>query len=182
MKIGATPGFTIVELIVIISIICIMSCFAYVGMDLIRREHVLSVNRQLLADLYSARMNAMTQGGKGFGIRFVSPTSYALFKFNDCNNDNTYDTNTCGGNSREETNVVTKTLSPSIAISKTNPSNHMNNEILIFDRHGFPRQANWGMGLMTILVSHNSHPEFIKCVTISLNRIRETTWNGSKCI
>ena len=182
MKIKKENGISLVELMVVISIVAILVGFTSVGRDVIRRGQVMSATRELLVDIQRARMNAITQDGKGFGIRFESPTTYVLFKFNDCNNDNSYDVDTCEGRTREENVVIRKTVKSDVIFSKTNIANTINNEILIFDRFGRPRQANWGMGMMTILVRHDQQPGFVKCVTISLNRVREAYWNGSACI
>jgi prepilin-type N-terminal cleavage/methylation domain-containing protein len=182
MRIDRTKGFTLVELIVVIAIVAILVGFTSVGKDIIRRGQVMSTARELLVDIHRARMSAITQEGKGFGIRFESPISYVLFKFNDCDNDNSYDADTCEGKSREETIVMRRTIKSDVVLSKTNTANIIDNEILIFDRFGRPRQANWGMGMMTILVRHDHQPGFVQCVTISLNRVREAYWNGSACI
>lgn len=184
MEKRSTDGFTILELMVVVCIAGILSGFAYLGKDLIRREQVSSITHELLADIQLARMNAITQAGKGYGIRFESPTTYVLFQFNDCNNDFSYDDDSCYGSSREEAHPVRKTLPFPIVLNKTNASNNFDNDVLIFDSFGRPRQKNWGMGMMTILVRHkqDDNGEFVKCVSISINRVRESRWNGYSCI
>jgi prepilin-type N-terminal cleavage/methylation domain-containing protein len=79
MKNRGTGGFTLLELMMVICIAGILSGFAYLGKDLIRKEQVSNITRQLHADMQLARMNAITQGGKEYGIRFESPTTYVLF-------------------------------------------------------------------------------------------------------
>jgi prepilin-type N-terminal cleavage/methylation domain-containing protein len=175
-------GFTFLELMVVICIAGILSAFAYSGKDLIRREQVSSATRELLADIQIARMNAITQAGKGYGIRFESATTYVLFQFNDCNNDYNYDANACDGGSREEANPIRKTISSSVVLSKSNTVKYLDNNLVIFDTFGRPRQENWGMGMMTILIRHRQDAGIIRCISISMNRIRESIWNGSSCI
>jgi prepilin-type N-terminal cleavage/methylation domain-containing protein len=174
-------GVTVIELMVVICIAGILSGFAYIGTEMIHKEQVSSAARELLADIQRARMNAMTQGGKGYGIRFESSSSYVLFEFDDCNSDYSYDPSSCGG-SREETNVIRRQLTSTVVLNKTKPLNLFNNYVLIFDQLGYPRQANWGMGIMTIVVRNESDNSIIKCITISMNRIRESSWNGAACI
>lgn len=182
MKNKGMKGFTFLELMIVICIAGILSGFAYLGHDLIQHEKVSSLSRELLADIQTARMNAITREGKGFGIRFESPTTYVLFQFNDCNNDYNYDSNTCEGGSAEESNVVRKTIASPVVLQKSTQANDVENEIIIFDKFGHPRQKNWGLGMMTILVKLESDPSFVKCVTISMNRVREALWNGFACI
>jgi prepilin-type N-terminal cleavage/methylation domain-containing protein len=174
-------GVTAIELMAVICIAGIMSGFAYIGTDMIRKEQVSSAARELLADIQRARMNAMTQGGEGYGIRFESATSYVLFQFDDCNKDYNYDPGSCGG-SREETKVMRRQLASTVVLSKTKPSNLFNNYVMIFDQFGHPRQANWGMGVMTIVIRSENDNNLIKCITISMNRVRESNWDGAACI
>ncbi len=178
---GGSRGFTLLEMIVVISIVGTLSGMAYLGKDFINRERVSSITRELIADIQRARMDAITQRGLGVGIRFESSSSYVIFGFNDCNNDYDYDADTCSG-SREETEIMRKEIPPSVVLRKTNPFNSLDNEVVIFDKFGHPRRGNWGMGFMTILVRSESDEQYAKCVSISMNRILYKTWNGSACI
>jgi hypothetical protein len=126
-------------------------------------------------------MNAIT-AGKGYGIRFESPTTYVLFQFKDCNRNFSYDAASCNGNRREESNPIRKTISSSVLLSKPNSSNDFYNDLLIFDTFGHPRQKNWGMAMMTILVRHKQDFGITRLISISMSRIRESIWNGSSCI
>jgi prepilin-type N-terminal cleavage/methylation domain-containing protein len=182
MKKSAMGGFTLMELMFVMGIMAIIGGFAALSTDMIRRERVAGATRELYADLQKARLDAMTQGGKGFGIRLESQNSYVIFKFEDCNEDYTYDTNTCTGATREETNIIKRTLHSSLSLHKTNPSTNVNNDVRIFDRFGSPRQPTWGLGGITILVKNVPDSGLIKCISISASRIREALWNGSECI
>lgn len=182
MRNKGISGLTLLELMIVMCIAFLLSGFAYLGTVLVRREQVSSITRELLADIHRARKNAITQEGKGFGIRFESSNSYVIFQFNDCNDDYKYDANSCGGGTREETKSVRRTITSSVVLSKTNMSQYFNNDIVIFDKLAFPRKADWGLGLMTILVRNNNDAGIIKCITISTNRVRESIWTGSSCI
>ena len=181
MRSTGARGFTIVEVLVLICIIGVLSGFTVVSKELIRKAYVTSITKELYADLQLARMNAITQGGLGFGIRFESPTSYVLFQFNDCDNDHDYDADACDG-SREETVIFRKSMPASVVLTKTNQATSFGNEIVIFDQFGIPRRTNWGLGMMTILVRNEPDSGSIKCVSISMNRVKEASWNGSSCI
>lgn len=178
-KTGAR-GFTLLELLVVMLIITIIAGFASLSANLIRRERVAGVAREIYADLQKARMDAMTKDSKGFGIRLESANSYVLFKFNDCNDDYHYDPKGCEG-APEETETVRKTLHSSISILKKNMSSFQD-EVHIFDRFGRPRNDDWGMGNVSIVVKSSPDAGLAKCVVISDNRIREAIWNGSKCV
>jgi prepilin-type N-terminal cleavage/methylation domain-containing protein len=182
MKRIGMRGVTLPELLVVIVIMAIITGFASLSSDMIRRERVASATRELYADLQKARVDSMTQEGMGFGIRLESANSYVIFKFNDCNEDYTYDPSTCTGGAREETEIVKRNLHSSVVLHKTNPFTAVDNDVRIFDRFGSPRRESWGMGNITILLKNIPDTGLIKCVSISLNRIREAVWNGSECI
>ncbi|MCK9418489.1 MAG: prepilin-type N-terminal cleavage/methylation domain-containing protein [Nitrospirae bacterium] len=174
-------GMTLIELMLVIAIMAICAGFTSHGMELIRRERVASAARDLYADIQKARVDAMTRDDRGFGIRLVSQNSYVMFKFDDCNTDSNYDSDTCLGGTREETDIVQRELHPSVVLHKTNPSTEVSNDVRIFDRFGSPRRSTGGMGGITILVGNNQDAGPIRCISISTNRIREGIWNGSQC-
>lgn len=182
MKRGNMRGMTLLELLFVAAIVAVLLGFTFQGIDLVRRERVASAARELHADIKKARVDAMTRNGKGFGIRLASRNSYVLFMFDDCNNDGNYDTSTCTGGTREETDIIRRELPSSVALYKTNPSTDVSNDVRIFDRFGSPRHATGGLGGITILVGdkHNIGPFW--CISLSTNRIREGIWKGSKCI
>lgn len=174
-------GMTLFEMLLVIAIMAICAGFAPHGMDLVRRERVASVARMLYADIQKARVEAVTRGGDGFGIRLASRNAYVMFKFNDCNNDSNYDSNSCPGGTREETDVMQRELHSAVELHKTNPSTDVGNEVRIFDRFGSPRCSTGGVGGITILVGDNQNSGPVRCISISTNRIREGIWKGSQC-
>ncbi len=181
MKIRGMKGMTVMELVLVLGIACIVSGFAFWSSDMVRRERVHAAARELYSDIQKVRVDAMTGAGKGYGVRFESPDSYVMFEFEDCNGDYTYDAATCAGGAPEEKEPRRKTLPPGIALVKTSGAT-VNNDVRIFDSFGSPRQANWGMGPITILVKNSRDSGETRCISISLNRIRESVWNGTECI
>ncbi len=182
MKTDGMQGVTLLELLFVLGIMSVLLGFTSQGIDIVRRERVVSATNELYADIQSARVDAMTRDGKGFGIRLESPNSYVIFKFNDCNNDSNYDADTCAGGTREEMDVVKRELHSSVMLCKTNPSTSVNNDVRIFDRFGIPRRSGGGLGPITIYLKNDQSIGPTRCITISTNRIREGTWNGSECI
>ncbi len=175
-------GFTLIELLVVMVLITILAGFTSMGFDLLRRERVTSATRELIADLQRARLDAMTGDGKGTGIRLVSGgKSYVIFKFEDCNDDYTYDTNTCNGN-REEKILSEKKLPDSLVLTKTNLFTGVNDDVRIFDRSGITRWHTWGAGGITIVINSMPDAGLTKCIAISVNRIREGVWKNSACL
>jgi prepilin-type N-terminal cleavage/methylation domain-containing protein len=174
-------GMTLFEMMLVIAIMAICAGFTSHGMDLVRRERVASAARMLYADIQKARVEAVTRGGDGFGIRLVSRNSYEMFKFNDCNNDSNYDPDSCPGGTREEADVIQRELHSSVELHKTNPFTDVSDDVRIFDRFGSPRCSTGGLGGITILVGDNQKSGPIRCISISTNRIREGIWKGSQC-
>jgi prepilin-type N-terminal cleavage/methylation domain-containing protein len=169
-------GITLVELMVVVAIVAVVMSFASMGSDMIRGARKSGVTQQLLADIQLSRIQAMTHDAHGFGIRFQSATSYVVFRFNDCNNDKSYDTNTCAGNSREEIDATVKQIPASVVLKKTNPSTNVNNDILIYDPSGVSRSATWALGNMTIIVKNDTDETGMQCISISTTRVREGVW------
>jgi prepilin-type N-terminal cleavage/methylation domain-containing protein len=181
MKCHGSKGFTLLEVLIVICIAGILSGFTYLGKDILNRGKVMSVTNELLADIQSARMSAMTGDAPGVGIRFESATSYVIFEFTDCNNDFNYDLDTCSG-FREEGGAIKKEIPSPVVLLKNSHFDHPDNDIVIFDKFGHPRQKNWGMGLMTILIQDGTGSGVTRCISISMNRVKAKKWNGIACI
>jgi len=173
-------GISIVELMVVICIMTVLMGFASMGTDLVRDARLRRVTQELLSDIQQARVRAMTREARGYGIRFQSSRSYVVFRFEDCNDDNTYDAGACGGNSREEADVSIKTISPEVVLKRQGVTDDFNNNILIFDRDGISRSATWAFGNMTIVVKNDADQAGIKCITVSATRVREGVWGWDR--
>ncbi len=176
-------GLTMMEVMMTITIAVVLFGLGSVGVDMIRRERVRSASRELFADLQRTRYEAMTLDAAGMGVRFESHSAYVLFKFDDCDHDYEYDVDTCENGGREESGSTRKILPAGVELKKGNPSTDPNNDILIFDRFGMPRTKNWAQGPMKFILRNPSDQNAIKCVVISLNRIREGLWDssGARC-
>ncbi len=183
MKKNDAAGYSLVEVMVVVLIAVVLAGFTSLSIDVIRRERVRSASRELLADLQRLRYEAMTLDAKGAGIRFESNSAYVLFRFDDCDHDYEYDTDTCEHNGREERDVKRKILPAAVEIKRGNPSTDPNNDILIFDRFGIPRTKTWALGPLKLILKSQSDMDAAKCVVISMNRIREGVLakDGSGC-
>ncbi|OGW29546.1 MAG: hypothetical protein A2X56_12990 [Nitrospirae bacterium GWC2_57_13] len=168
-------GVTLIEMLVTLSILAILAGLAGPGMDLVRNEQVAGVAKELVADIQRQRLDAMTgNSGKGFGIRFEASGTYVRFRFDDCNDDYTYDADGCEG--REEEGEAVKTVLPGTILLKKSDGSDFRNDVLIFDRRGTPRRNTWGFGNMTIIVNHASGMGVSKCIAVSMYRIRSGIW------
>lgn len=183
IEIQNEKGMTLAELLVVLAVIAILAGLAFVGPEFIRSERITGHSRELLADLLRARLDAMVRSAAansmGFGIRFVDNSSYTIFEFDDCSENSAYDVNGCAGD-REEANTTSKTLSTSyeLLVNGATP----NNNILIFDKLGIPRDNSWALWNGTLRIKHQTDSTLLgRCISISLTRIREGVWNGSNC-
>ena len=182
-------GFSLIEVMVVITIIAIMAGFAALGMDFIRREKVSSVTKDLVSDLQRLRIDALTQGPdsgtgavmpnlRGFGIRFDSTTSYVTFAFNDAN------TNFIYSGTGEEVKAKTKTVSSSIKVEVNNDAAY---NIVIYDRMGIPTRYKPDGTPKTIATDADAlilkvqdvSGAAVKCIKVTMNSIRQGAWNAS---
>ncbi len=180
MRNSGIKGFTMLELMVVICIMAVLMGFAYGGTDMVRRARISKVTQELLSDIQLARIQAMTQNAGGYGIRFQSATTYVVFRFEDCNENNSYEANGCAGGAREETSATVKNISSAVVLKRQNPTTDFNNKILIFDRNGISRSATGAFGNMTIVVKSDTDQNGMKCITISATRVREGIWGWDR--
>ncbi len=182
-------GITLIEQVTVLAIVAILSSLTFVGVGFVRGERIIGISRELLRDLQGIRLDTMIKSvaanSRGFGIRFVDNSSYVVFEFDDCNNNSAYDANGCNGN-REEANSTTRELNPSISLLINNV--YPDNNILIFDKLGIPREDNWALwnnGSGTLLVQRTSSGDAdtytTRCVNINMSRIQEGVWDGANC-
>jgi len=178
-------GFTLIEVLIVMVIIGIMSAFASLGYDLVRKQRLSSATRELVADIQQIRVDAMTSSptgttGRGFGIRFVPPTSYIMFAFNDADSSFTYD----GASSSDEVNPKTRTISSQLSIQLINNSTY---KVLIYDRSGVPHLYNDSGDLLDgtvdmILSITSLSIGNAQCISVTTNSIREGVLSGATCI
>lgn len=201
IKIQNEKGFTLIELLVVAAIIIIVSALAFVGPAFLSSDKITGYTRELLGDLQRAREDAMIRSvaanSRGFGVRFlINPDppnnpQYVIFEFDDCNGDYTYDSDGCGGG-REEANTTTRDLSTNYELLLTSDAAFAvpNNDVIIYDYLGIPRAADWGMWIdgfdgFRIRQDPTKYDagDIVteKCISISLNRIREGVWENNDC-
>jgi prepilin-type N-terminal cleavage/methylation domain-containing protein len=187
-----SKGVTLIELVVVLAILAVLAALAAIGPGFISTEKARNTSRELLSDFQLIRQYAMMQGPDaaasdllGYGIRFESRNRYRLFRFNDSNKNFQYD-----GAAEEspltpgETAVRLRDIPAPLDLKVKSGADlaDIENAIVIFDHLGLPRQANFGVQQMSIVIQHPDRGEVAKqCVTVSYNRIREGEWNGSSC-
>ncbi len=185
-------GLTLIELIIVLSIISIIAMLVAIGPGFSSAERIRGAAKELLADLLWIRYSAMTEGPdascpqlRGLGVRFESNKRYSLFRFNDSNGNFAYD-----GIAEEyalgdgETGIKRRDIPPSLElkIKKSGSLVNPDNAVLLFDHYGIPRQTNLGFQQMSIVFQHHDMNELQKkCVSVSFNRIREGIWHENEC-
>jgi len=191
-RIDNCEGVTLIELIVVLSIVSILAALVAIGPGFTSTERIRSASKELLADLQWLRYSAMTQGPdaacpqlRGLGIRFESNKSYKLFRFNDTNGNFNYDGI---GEEQALTQVgagkAQRDIYPplELKIRKSGELVNPDNAVLLFDHFGIPRQRNLGFQQMSIVFQNPDMNELQKkCVSVSFNRIREGIWNEDEC-
>ncbi len=177
-------GFSLIELLTVVSILAILLAIAGLGSDAVERQRVNAATRELLADLQRVRQDAITRSSpaapasRGAGIRFASATSYVTFEFNDADVDYAYD-----GTAEELAGSVrTKSLSGGLSLILGDPTK----TVIIFDKQGMPRGTDWtfatGGGDLRFTVQSSRLPALAKCIVLSQARIREGVLNGANCV
>jgi prepilin-type N-terminal cleavage/methylation domain-containing protein len=189
-------GFTLIELFIVLLIIGILVGIATMNTDFKNRSRVTSATRQMLSDLLSARLDGMVSGPSGIagdpmqnmlggGIRLISTTQYATFRFNDINPNYQYD------GLPEETNTQTFQLQTGVEIKRVvggalvSPTNSVN-DIYMFDHLGLLRDYQWiynangSSSSLVIVVQYAPSPSVASnCIFVRANRIREGSWNAT---
>lgn len=190
-------GFSLIELVVVLSIAGILLGIASVSMNFVRKERVNSCTKNIFADIQKTRYDAVTSGPtptgiapykRGNGIRFVSATQYVIYTFNDSlpvsassdTGDYQY-TNQTEEVGAETINSSYGQIQIQTATLHT-PTNNFQNDMVIFDRFGYPRQWDWQvLSPMYIVISDPSLAGYTRCITITTTIVREGVWNGATC-
>jgi prepilin-type N-terminal cleavage/methylation domain-containing protein len=189
---GNSGGFTMIELVMVLTIILIGSALVAIGTGFVSTDRISGTSRELFGDLQWIRHAAMTQGPdsgapqlRGFAVLFESPKRYRLFKFNDSNSNFIYDGRAeelpmAAGDTAERIKDIPSSLE--LRINSGGTLVDPVSRVLIFDHLGIPRAASLGFQQLSIAIQNPNTPEVRKkCITISFNRIREGQWNDSKC-
>jgi prepilin-type N-terminal cleavage/methylation domain-containing protein len=180
-------GMTLMEILIVMVIIGIMSTMASLGYDIVRKQRLSSATRELVADIQQTRVDALTSSptgttGQGFGIRFVPPTTYVVFTFDDADSSFTYD----GAGSNDEKNPQTHIISSQLSIQIINNPTY---DVLMYDRTGAPHlytHANPGVlfdGTTDMIIGIKDLSSGItQCISVKTNSIREGVLSGTICI
>ncbi len=179
-------GITLVELLIVVSILAILLAITGLGSDAVERQRVAGATRELLADLQRVRQDAITRSSaatsRGAGIRFASATSYVTFEFDDVDSDYQYDPPPAA----EELAGSVRTKSLSGSLSLTLGGADPTGTVIIFDKQGMPRGTDWtfatGGGDLRFTVQSSRLPALAKCIVLSQARIREGVLNGANCV
>ena len=185
-------GLTLIELIIVLSILSILAALVATGPGFTSTERIRSSAKALLADLQWIRYSAMTQGPdatcpqlRGMGIRFESKNRYRLFRFNDGDGNFTYDgvreeLPLNGGDASTRQQDIPPPLE--LKIKKSGALVNPDNAVLLFDHYGIPRQASFAFQQISVVFQHPDMNDLQKkCVSVSFNRIREGIWNENEC-
>jgi prepilin-type N-terminal cleavage/methylation domain-containing protein len=190
-------GFSLIEVLIAISIAAIMISIATTGAGYIQAQRLTSASRNFLGDLQRIRqkallqsypLNGSTQLNRGFGIRFIDGTSYVTFEFIDTGatvfqyddtDEEFEETGKMEGGVRIGPSPKMMTGDVVVTLGDTgNPAG----DLIIYDRRGIPRLTNWEISpSKTYVFRSGSASSGPKCVLIDQVRIREGQWNGTSC-
>ncbi len=181
-------GFSLIEVLVTLTLLGIMAAITAMGYSYVLRHQIVAASQRLFGDLQKLRQDAMTQGvqgagliRRGFGIRFdpngwpAGGSQYILFQFNDVNNDFVYDGDT------EELNPTPIYVPSSVTISDPDGVTLMDTDVLIYDSFGIARNVTWGLPSIDTMVLKRTGVTQMRCIVVSLTRLREGPWDGTTC-
>ena len=162
-------GFSLIELIVVVVIMAIILSIAIPQMSkYIEKYNVEKEINSLQSTLISLRYKAMNSGIP-YGIRFDSSKQYTTFEFNDKNYNLKFD-----GVDEEANKQIVKLK---YDIHKKG-SNQIAGFVLLFDKNGFPKNQDWGIGNLTLYINYEAA---YNCLTVSSVRIETGVWKDGDC-
>jgi len=181
-------GFTLIELMIVIALMGIMFSLASLGFDLLHRQRLSSAAVELLADLQTVRMSALTKSSdsasRGFGLRFLddSYNSYRTFEFTDNGEGTPGNADNYVYDEGEEVVDFEKTLGAGVVVHIGASGEPFGlDKTLLYDKRGMVRDSTWSsVAGRTYVLTHPSVSQ-ARCVTVSLARIRGGIWNGTSC-
>lgn len=182
-------GFTLVELLIVVALMGIMISLASLGFDVLHRQRLSSAAVELLADLQTVRMNALTKrsnpASRGFGLRFLddSYNAYRTFEFIDDGAGTPADADNYEYNDGEEVVDFEKELGAGVEvkIGASGDDPFGREKALLYDKRGMVRNSTWSSVAGRTYVLTHPNVANAKCVTVSRVRIRGGSWNGTSC-
>lgn len=185
-------GKSLLELMISLAIVSFVLLVAAVSNSFISEDRIRSFSRELYGDLIKLRYSSMTNSHdknmpnlRGYGIRFQNSNTYYLFRVNDKNQDFFYsgadEEAPLNGEGKLKEKEIPETLR--VQIKEKDNLNNPHDNVLIFDRHGLPRQPSGAFQLMTLVIeSIIDNKAQKKCISIAFTRIREGLWDGKDCL
>ncbi len=174
-----------------------MLSLATTGVGYIHAQRLTTASRDFLGDLQRIRqkallqsypLNGSTQLNRGFGIRFISGTSYVTFEFIDTgatifqyddNDEEFEETGKIEGGVRVGPSPKMMTGDVSVTLGDTGDPT---GDLIIYDRRGIPRLTDWEIApSKTYVFRSASASSGAKCVVVDQIRIKEGQWNGTSC-
>jgi prepilin-type N-terminal cleavage/methylation domain-containing protein len=172
-------GVTLVELVVVIAIVGVLVSIASLGLNVWHKSRLGAATAELLADMQTVRMNALTESSnlatRGFGLRFMTDDSYKIFEFVDSG---ATDFNYEGVS--EEVGGYEKTLGAGLTVTlgaSGDPTG--TTKAVLYDKRGLGRSFNWSTVSGNTYVLRHPNVDRARCITFSAVRIREGVWNDS---
>jgi len=162
---GSRDGFTLLELMVVITILILTLSIGMPKLiSYIRKYNAENEITSLYSILTAQRFKSMNSGVP-HGVYFDSSKQYTVFLFDDVNYNLKFD----GVNEEKDTESFDLKYPLSSPVPGTT---------ILFDENGMARNKNWALGSFTIRVSI---PARYNCIAVSASRIAMGEWDGSKC-
>lgn len=174
-------GFSLIEVLTVIAVVGVLVSMVSIGPGILQRRDLQTSSTKLYADLQAIRISALTKNSDpdslGFGLRFIDGNSYQVSEFIDSGlNDYSYEAD--DGEVLDFENTLSSGVTVTIGAAGTPVGQ---DKALLYDKRGMARSSNWAAVTdRTYVLSHLSLSTK-KCVTVSIVRIREGSWDGTDC-